>query len=198
MAGWMRSRPLGGMAALILLLVGAVTPSKAEPASAKELEAITTRLQHLEERVAILQDVEEIRSLRQRYHEYVNEGRHARISELFAMRGVVDFGELGRRVGRDAIHTLFVEELINEDLTFIKQFNHNHAVEVSGDQATGSSYLEAKNVLSGQATLVAARYDDSYLRTAEGWRFQEMKLTLYFVTPLAQGWGEAAASEETR
>jgi len=172
---------------------GAIEPSASTPS----LEEISSRLARLEARVTLLQDVEAIRSLRQRYHEYVNEGRHGEISELFAEQGVVDFGELGRRVGRKAIHRFFAEELINDDLSFIKQFNHNHAVEVSGDRATGSSYLEAKNVLAGEATRVAARYDDTYLRSDAGWRIQEMKLTLYFVTPFSHGWEEAAQTQET-
>ena len=121
-----------------------------------------------------------------------------RESLLAGQSGVVDFGELGRRVGREAIGHFFSEQLINDDLSFIKQFNHNHAVELAGDRASGFSYLEAKNVLAGEATLVAARYDDAYVRTAEGWRFQEMKLTLYFVAPFAQGWGAATNSPEAR
>ena len=165
---------------------------------AEAVEGISARLQRLEARVAVLQDVEEIRSLRQRYHESVNEGRTTQIADLFAERGVVDFGDLGSRVGREAIHQFFAEELINEKLTFIKQFNHNHSVEVSGDRATGSSYLEAKNVLSGEAIMVAARYDDTYVRTTEGWRFEKMKLTLYFVAPFERGWGNGARSGEAR
>jgi len=194
------------MGAMTLWLIGSAACSHTQPNLSspqspplvEDVEGISARLQRLEAQVAALEDVEAIRSLRQRYHEYINEGRHARIAELFAERGVVDFGELGRRVGREAIHTFFAKELINDDLSFIKQFNHNHAVEVSGDRATGSSYLEAKNVLSGEATLVAARYDDTYVRTAAGWRFQQMELTLYFVAPFAQGWGEAARSPEAR
>jgi len=198
----LRGRKAGRLGIALLLLTGhpgissadsAVAPS----ASTQAIAEISARLAQLETRVTALQDVEAIRSLRQRYHEYVNEGRHAEIAELFADQGVVDFGELGRRVGREAIHSFFAKELINDDLSFIKQFNHNHAVEVSGDRATGSSYLEAKNVISGEATLVAARYDDTYLRSDAGWRFQEMKLTLYFVTPFSRGWGESAQSPET-
>ena len=192
---------------LALLLAGwNANPAEAEPAAtpanntqaAEELGDLRARLQVLESQVTQLRDSEEIRALRQRYHAYVNEGQHARIGELFSDSGVVDFGDLGRRVGREAIELLFAEELINEDLSFIKQFNHNHAVELAGDRASGFSYLEAKNVLAGEATLVAARYDDAYVRTAEGWRFQEMKLTLYFVAPFAQGWGAAEDSPETR
>jgi len=192
---------------LALLLAGwNAHPANAEPAAApansgpvaEELGELRVRLQTLETQVAQLRDSEEIRALRQRYHAYVNEGQHALIGDLFSESGVVDFGELGRRVGREAIGRFFSEQLINEDLSFIKQFNHNHAVELAGDRASGFSYLEAKNVLAGEATLVAARYDDAYVRTAEGWRFQEMKLTLYFVAPFAQGWGAAEGSPEAR
>ena len=190
----------------LLLLGWNASPAGAEPADARANSAPTAeayddlhaRLQILETQVAQLRDSEEIRALRQRYHAYVNEGQHGHIGDLFSESGVVDFGELGRRVGREAIGHFFSEQLINDDLSFIKQFNHNHAVELAGDRASGFSYLEAKNVLAGEATLVAARYDDAYVRTAEGWRFQEMKLTLYFVAPFAQGWGAATNSPEAR
>ena len=204
-----RSRRTYRFAHLVLagLLAGwNAHPANAEPAAApansapaaKELDELRVRLQTLETQVAQLRDSEEIRALRQRYHAYVNEGQHALIGALFSQSGVVDFGDLGRRVGREAIELLFAEELIHEDLSFIKQFNHNHAVELEGDRATGFSYLEAKNVLAGEATRVAARYDDTYVRTTEGWRFQKMALTLYFVAPFAEGWEAAADSPKPR
>ena len=204
-----RPLPTSRLAHLVLagLLAGwNAHPANAEPAAApansapaaKELDELRVRLQTLETQVAQLRDSEEIRALRQRYHAYVNEGQHALIGALFSQSGVVDFGDLGRRVGREAIELLFAEELIHEDLSFIKQFNHNHAVELEGDRATGFSYLEAKNVLAGEATRVAARYDDTYVRTTEGWRFQKMALTLYFVAPFAEGWEAAADSPKKR
>ena len=63
-------------------------------------------------------------------------------------------------------------------------------VEVRGDSATGFSYLEAKPVYNGESYVVAARYDDEYVRQNGHWKFKKMVLTPYFMVPLKEGWAQ--------
>jgi len=151
---------------------------------AQDLEA---RVRELEETVRDLAHREAIRELRCRYHECINEGNVAGIPELFTRDGEIDFGHLGRARGTTKIESFFVRELTRV-LPFIKQFIHNHVVRVSGETGTGFAYLEAKPVYKGESYLVAARYDDEYVREDGRWKFKKMVLTPWFMVPLREGW----------
>ncbi len=149
---------------------------------------IERRLATLEASVQRLVDIEDIRALRLRYHEYVNLNRAADIPDLFTDDAELDFGYLGRTRGRQKITKFFAALPVLLD--FVKQFIHNHVVEVDGDRATGVSYLEAKSVSRGKAYLVAGRYDDVCVRTPGGWRFASMKFEPYFTVPHDQSWAQ--------
>ncbi|MGH8012088.1 MAG: nuclear transport factor 2 family protein [Candidatus Binataceae bacterium] len=160
---------------------------------------LETRVAQLEAQVRELKDRELIRDLRYRYHEYVNESKGADIAELFTEDGTIDFGHLGKANGRDQIARFFrgIRQLSPEQqleavprITWVKQFIHNHVVEVHGDHAHGFAYLEAKPIFNGEAYLVAARYDDEYVRREAGWKFSKMSLVPYFMVPLREGWAQ--------
>lgn len=58
----------------------------------------------------------------------------------------------------------------------------NHMVEVAGDHATCTSYLHAQHVRAaaegGSLYVVAGRYHDRLVRTAEGWRIAHRRLEI--------------------
>ncbi|API59364.1 hypothetical protein BSL82_08610 [Tardibacter chloracetimidivorans] len=140
----------------------------------------------LEDRIRHLEDIEEIRQLRMRYHINTNDGHFDRMWELFTEDAYVDFGYISRARGRREINELFLR--IPRNLPLVKQFIHNHLVEVDGDEATGVSYLDARYAQDGDSVMVAARFDEIYTRTSEGWRIRQMGLELYFSVPITQGW----------
>ncbi len=146
------------------------------------------RLQALEAKVQDLSDREAIRSLRFRYHECINSETLDAIPDLFTDDAVLDFDYLGRAAGRDELIAFFgrVESL----LSFVKQFVHNHALDVHGDTGSGYAYLEAKTISGGEAYFVAARYDDEYVRQDGVWKFKKMSLTPYFTVPFKEGWAQ--------
>ncbi|MCP4905338.1 MAG: nuclear transport factor 2 family protein [bacterium] len=143
-------------------------------------------MSRLESEVRALRDQREIQELRFRYHIAVNERRIDEIPALFCEEGEAHFGEIGSARGRAEIAT-FYHDVVGGS-PFIKQFIHNHVIQISGDRATGLSYLEAKTVAEGESLLVAARFDDEYVRLAGGWHFRMLRLTPFFVTPLREGW----------
>jgi hypothetical protein len=160
---------------------------------------LETRVQQLEAQVRELTDRELIRDLRYRYHEYVNEGKGADIAQLFSEDGVLDFGHLGKAKGRAEIQRFFrgIRQLAPEQqleavprITWVKQFIHNHVVQLHGDHGHGFAYLEAKPIFNGEAYLVAARYDDDYVRINGEWKFSRMSLVPYFMVPLKEGWAQ--------
>lgn len=144
------------------------------------------RLAALERAVQRLTDIEDLRTLRLRYHDAINENRPGDIPPLFTDDGEVDFGYLGATRGRAKIERFFGN--VGTLLDSVTQFVHNHVIEVDGDQATGSSYLEAKSVSKGQAFRVVGRYLDTYRRTPDGWRFVRMQFEPLFTLPFDEPW----------
>lgn len=140
----------------------------------------------LEQRIQRLEDIEEIRQLRMRYHINTNDGQFDQMWKLFAEDAYVDFGYISRARGHEEINALFLR--IPRNLPLVKQFIHNHLVEVNGDEATGVSYLDARYAQAGDSVMVAARFDEIYVRTPDGWRIRQMLLELYFSVPITVGW----------
>ena len=141
----------------------------------------------LEQRIQRLEDIEDIRRLRNRYHASLNENRYEQCRALFTRDAVVELGYLARFEGIDAIDSGF-RAMGERDRFFIKQFIHSHDVEIDGDSGTGTSYLEARYGRFGVSYVVAGRYDDVYLRVDGVWKFKSMIAELFYTVPNAVGW----------
>lgn len=153
------------------------------------MQDLVSRVEALEATVAELSDRASIQELRFRYHIAVNEKQLDSIPLLFAADAIVDFEGIGSARGIDAIEALY-REVVGQS-PFIKQFIHNHVITLSGDTATGLSYLDARTVRDGESILVAARFDDEYVRAGKDWRFRALRLKIDFAVPLAEGWAGA-------
>jgi SnoaL-like domain len=158
---------------------------------------LETRVKKLEATVRELLDREQVRDLRYRYHEYINEGKFEDIANLFTPDGELDFGHLGKAKGHEQIRKFFTA--INRPpqsgkdrprITWVKQFIHNHTIHLHGNTGSGFSYLEAKPIYNGEAFLVAARYDDEYSRQNGEWKFKKMSIEPYFMVPFKEGWAQ--------
>ena len=145
------------------------------------------RFAALEARIQMLEDREAVRGLRDAYHHCINDGRYAEIADLFVDDGLVHLGYLATYKGRAAIDAGF-RGMGERDRFFIKQMIHSHTVQVDGDRGAGSSYLEARYGRFGVSYLVSGRYDDVYVRTDAGWRFQSMTIEFYYTVPNGVGW----------
>lgn len=148
---------------------------------------LETRVQALEAQVRELQDRNEIQELRFRYHIAVNEKKPEMIPDLFAENGGIDFAHLGKAQGKAEV-AAFYNQALSELIPFVKQFIHNHVITLHGDTGTGLSYLEATPIFNGESFLVAARFDDEYVRENGRWKFRKMNLLPYFMVPLKEGW----------
>jgi uncharacterized protein (TIGR02246 family) len=141
-----------------------------------------------EQRLQRLEDIEDIRTLRMRYHAYVNDGPHDRFESLFTPDAVVELGTGSRFAGRQQIRQGFIDMF--DSVPFLKQFIHNHIIEPEGDRATGRSTFEAKyGTADGQSLAVAGRYDEIYARCDGVWYIHHLKMDLYMAVPHDQGWG---------
>lgn len=148
--------------------------------------SLEARFAELEKKVALLDDIEALRRLRMTYHDYVNEERWADIADLFTEDASIDFEYVAMMKGREDISKQFVDIPNHTDM--LKQFIHNHVVEVNGDTAKGFLYLEAKYATEGESLFVAGKITDDYVRIDNRWLIQDTVTHIYFTTPLSKGW----------
>ena len=89
--------------------------------------------------------------------------------------------DLGRRLDSRAA----IKDRIRDALVPLDASQHlvaTHQVRVDEDRATGRCYLQAQHVRTGtdggSLFIVAGRYDDRYVRTADGWRIEHRSLVV--------------------
>ena len=147
---------------------------------------LLARIDELEAKVLELNDREAIRVLRCTYHDLTNQGKFTELPRLFADDAEIDYAHMGSASGLERIRRLFG----GITASFVKQFSHNHVVQVQGDRGTGYSYFEAKLVHRAESYMVAGRFDDEYVRRDGRWLFKKVKATFYFMVPLKEGWAQ--------
>jgi uncharacterized protein (TIGR02246 family) len=122
-----------------------------------------------------LADESAIRDLVRRYAHCVWQRDAAGAAALFAPDAVMDTGDRPPLVGHAAILDEYTRAFATSGF---QPFLHNHVIELAGDRATGTAYIELKADVEGQAMAGRGWYDDEYVRTVEGWRFQRRRLNL--------------------
>lgn len=140
-----------------------------------------------------LADVEAIKQLKHRYCSYCDDSYDAdKLTSLFTDDAVWDGGPIGTHHGREAIRAFFKGS--SKRVSFALHMVMNPVIEVKDDRASGNWYLWQPLVYAfkdgEQAYWLSGRYDDRYLRQADGWKFERVALTLKILTPYTKGFGE--------
>jgi ketosteroid isomerase-like protein len=82
-------------------------------------------------------------------------------------------------VGLDAIVEMWSTSVAKYSL--VVQLYLACSYDVDGDSATGRCEFQELNVVGdGSRRVLAGHYDDTYRRTADGWRFTSRRLTRYY------------------
>jgi ketosteroid isomerase-like protein len=155
----------------------------------------------LEERLRRLEDIEAIRALKMRYCDLCDRGYDAdSLMPLFTEDAVWDGGMFGRYEGARRIRRFF--EATGAIVRFARHYVTNSVIDVDGDRASGRWYLLQAATMPGRdgerAVWGAARYDERYLRAAEGWKFESIVLEWDFWTPHDEGWAKLRFWQEER
>ena len=132
-----------------------------------------------------LADKDAIRDLACRYAHCVWQTDVASAVDLFTEDGVMDTGDRPPIVGHVALRQAY-QGMVNGPQ--LQPFVHNHVIELRGDEATGTCYLDLRASMNGESMIGSGFYNDQYVRTAQGWKFRSRKLTMRFFVPLSQGW----------
>jgi uncharacterized protein (TIGR02246 family) len=143
----------------------------------------------IEERLRVLEDIEEIRKLKARYAAACDDNYDAdAIAALFTEDAIWDGGSLGKADGRAAIHKFFSRAA--EFFPFAIHNVMNPIIDVDGDCATARWYLlqPATMAKGNQAVWLAAVYHDDYVRHDGRWMFKHLRVKSHFLTPYEEGW----------
>ena len=142
----------------------------------------------LETIVRELADKEAIRELTHRYvHHVWNQDPVATVA-LFAADGEMDTSLEAPIRGRPALLEAFTRLIEGADL---QPYVHNHMIEIDGDRATGTCYIDLRSVQDGKSMMGSGYYTDRYVRIEGEWKFRSRALTLRHFVPLDVGWAQA-------
>jgi uncharacterized protein (TIGR02246 family) len=146
----------------------------------------------VEERLARLEAIEEIKALKARYCALCDAGYEPDgLAAMFVPDGIWDGGPFGRHEGREAIRNFF--RGISGTIRFAAHLVLNPIIEVQGpDIATGKWRLimpfTTTDTGAPQARWLLSAYDEVYTKQDGAWLFRSLHLTVNFNAPHLQGW----------
>ena len=146
----------------------------------------------LEAQVLELADREAIRDLARQYAHHVWCKDIPQAIALFSEDGEMDTGDGEVIRGRQALLDSYGTML--NDAQF-HPFVHNHVVDIDGDSATGTFYLDLRAVMEGRSMIGSGFYEDRYARVDDAWKFRSRKLTMCYLVPITEGWAETAEED---
>jgi ketosteroid isomerase-like protein len=115
-----------------------------------------------------LLDKEAIRDLARRYAHCVWQKDVDGAIALFTDDAEMDTGDRPPIIGREALLESYAQMFATNDF---RPFVHNHVIELRGDEAEGTCYLDLRSVVDGVAMTGHGFYRDRYLRTGDQWKF---------------------------
>jgi len=139
----------------------------------------------LESIIRELADTEAIRDLARLYAHYVWRNDAAAVVDLFAEDGEMDTSLEAPITGKAALLEAFERMIGGGDF---QPFVHNHVIDLTGDEATGTCYVDLRATQDGKSMIGSGFYEDCYVREQGTWKIQSRELTLRFFVPLADGW----------
>ena len=132
----------------------------------------------MEQRLQDLIDTGDIIGVAVRYATALDAHEWERFRTCFVPDAVAVYQGVGRLEGVDAIEQACRASL--EPLDASQHLVSNFEVEVHGDRATATCYLQAQHVLTGtpggDTFTVAGTYVDALVRTPNGWRIVSREL----------------------
>ena len=151
----------------------------------------------MDKNIQRLIDIEEIKQLKHKYCAACDDNYNPdKIADMFAEDGIWDGGGLGAANGREGIREFFKGVL--GLVEFAIHNVSNPIIEVDGDSATGKWNLWQPMVYreDNETVWYAARYEESYVRTADGWKFKNLKLINLMHAPYKEGFGERRFTDD--
>lgn len=123
----------------------------------------------------VLSDREAIRDLANRYAHHVWRGEVAEVVALFAVDGVLETAAMPPFRGHEALLDAFGRMLEEDEFC---PFVHNHVIELDGEVASGTCYIDLRAVMRGEQLTAWGFYEDRYVRVDGAWKFAARKVNM--------------------
>jgi len=135
----------------------------------------------IEQRVQVLEDIEEIRKLKAAYCAACDDDHNGdAVAALFVPEGT--WGAAGRpaEVGTDEIAAFMYGVRNSNTMARSAHQVFNPVIDVDGDTATGDwRFLMMYTAKDEQSFVrIIGTYDETYVRTADGWKFNSLEVTV--------------------
>jgi ketosteroid isomerase-like protein len=138
-----------------------------------------------------LLDREAIRDLVNRYAHLIWQNQPMASVDLFTEDGIMDLGADGGIIaGRAALRAAYGTTVA---AMVLQPFVHNHIIELDGDRASGTVYLDLRCIRAGQSLMGSGHYRDQYRRQGDTWKFSQRKLTMHYLVSPGQDWDHGQA-----
>lgn len=148
----------------------------------------------VEERLARLEDLEAIRALDAEYCRLLDDNDWPALVRLFTDDG--EFVGLNTARGHADLRSFF-GGLAGKGLTAYWHHVTNLEIQLAGDTAEARSFLWQPCVLDGVAHLAAGRYNDTLVRTGDGWRYVRKQVSFEYFVPMTDGFDHGRFSLES-
>jgi len=142
-----------------------------------------------------LADLEAIRHLAHTYAHNVWSRDVAGVVGVFSHDAHVDLGTMPPADGRAAVTEAYEQVLGGPDVFL--PFVHQHLVDLDGDTATGTCYIQVHGTVDGRPVLGGGRYEDSYRRTDGGWKITHRTIDMRPLIPIGPQITETSETSET-
>ncbi len=139
----------------------------------------------LEASVERLLALEAIRDLARRYAHYVWTRDVRSAVGLFTADGVMDTGSQPPIRGREALLAAYASML---GPSVFHPFVHNHVIQLHGERANGTCYLDLRAIIDGRSLIGSGRYEDTYALEDGRWKFNSRALLMEYLVPAGQSW----------
>jgi hypothetical protein len=148
----------------------------------------------LEERITILEDIEEIKKIKAKYCYYQDQKRSQEFMDLFTEDSELDYRPLlqEKMVGKAAFAPLFAKENMVKWERMACHHLANAIVEVNGNRASGVWYMWGVATLIGPKKDIAIveqlTYEDEFVKENGKWKISKIRGTTAFISPYEDGW----------
>jgi limonene-1,2-epoxide hydrolase len=149
----------------------------------------------LEDRIAILEDIEAIKKLKARHCAVADDNHNLEeMTKLFVPDGIWEGEGIGKHQGHAAIRALY--QRFQERISFSQHHVTNPIIEVDGERAKGTWYLFGPFTLrrGNRAMWLAAVYEEEYVKISGEWKFQHVRAIGRMAAPYETGWAKNEGS----
>ena len=155
------------------------------------------RLAELEERIALMNDEDQVRNLQNAYGYYIDRKMWDDVVDLFAVDGVLEIADMGIYEGprgvRRALERMGPAGLARGQLNDHLQLDMVVDIDAARSEARsrGIEFAMLGDTQADTAHFAVSVFENRYVKTDGIWRIREMRLFPLMKTDYEQGWAES-------